>query len=197
MSKLASGKNVRRGEPGPDKLAHSFAPVITDGARILILGSVPGQASLAARQYYAHPRNAFWPIMAELFGAEPGQTYSARLRMLQQHGIALWDVLASCERPGSLDADIDSASIVVNDFNRLFDRYPGIDRIVFNGAMAEHCFRRHADVGAAQRISARWRLPSTSPAHASLPYRQKLELWREALLINDADHGERVQYPVL
>ena len=166
---------------GPS-LAHCFAPVVGPGARILVLGSVPGQASARAAQYYAHPRNAFWPIMGELFGAGRSLAYADRLRALQAHHIALWDVLASCDRPGSLDADIEDASIVANDLAGLLGQHPQIDRIVFNGTMAEHCFRRYAAPALPERIRDRWRLPSTSPAHAAMPYRQKLELWREALL---------------
>lgn len=159
-----------------------FAPVAAVDARVLILGSVPGQASLQAVQYYAHPRNAFWPIMGELFGAAPECPYPERLQQLKRHGIALWDVLASCSRPGSLDADIDDATIIVNDFAKFFGVHPHIRRIVFNGTMAEHCFRRYADPQQSSHIAERWRLPSTSPAHAAMAYRDKLERWREALV---------------
>jgi double-stranded uracil-DNA glycosylase len=161
--------------------AQCFDAVSGADARILVLGSMPGQASLRAAQYYAHPRNAFWPIMGTLFDAGVERDYADRLRRLQHRGIALWDVLASCDRPGSLDADIDPASVVVNDFAGFFDRHTRLQRIVFNGATAEQCFRRHVDAAVAGRIQDRRRLPSTSPAHAGMRFADKLERWREAL----------------
>lgn len=161
--------------------AQCLEPVIAVNARILILGSMPGQASLQARQYYAHPRNAFWAIMARVFEAAPTLPYQHRLELLQQHGIALWDVLASCHRPGSLDADIESDSVVVNDFAGLFAVYPGVVRVLFNGATAERCFRRHVDNRVQASVAEYLRLPSTSPAHAGMPFDEKLRQWRTAL----------------
>lgn len=162
----------------------SFAPVASAPARVLILGSMPGAASLAARQYYAHPRNAFWRILGELAGAHPDLPYDERLARLQARGIALWDVLRHCERPGSLDADIAPASMIANDFAGLFATQPGITRVLFNGATAEQCFRRHVLPGLDAALSARLtliRLPSTSPAHAGMAVEHKLAHWREAL----------------
>ena len=115
----------------------SFAPIAAPGATVLILGSMPGRASLLAGQYYAHPRNAFWPIMGELFGAGPELPYARRVRVLARAGVAVWDVLASCTRGGSLDSDIDPGSIVANDFASFFRAHPRIERVYFNGAMAE------------------------------------------------------------
>lgn len=161
--------------------AQCFAPVVAGKPRILILGSMPGQASLRAQQYYAHPRNAFWPIMAHVFAIAPDLPYPARLQILQGHGIALWDVLASCERRGSLDADIEADSVVVNDFAGLFARCPGLARVLFNGATAEHCFRRHVDSQTQASIAHYQRLPSTSPAHAGMPFAEKLRQWQVAL----------------
>lgn len=162
----------------------SFAPVAATSARVLILGSMPGAASLAARQYYAHPRNAFWRIMGELAGAHPDLPYDERLARLQARGIALWDVLRHCERPGSLDADIAPASMIANDFAGLFAAQPGITHVLFNGATAEQCFRRHVLPGLDAALAARLTLiglPSTSPAHAGMAYETKLARWREAL----------------
>nr|HRM71210.1 DNA-deoxyinosine glycosylase [Thauera phenylacetica] len=124
-------------------LVRSFAPQFRADARVLVLGSMPGTASLAAAQYYAHPRNAFWPIMGALFGAGPELPYAQRLERLASAGVALWDVIGRCERAGSLDSAIAPASIEANDFAGLFAACPGIDHVFFNGAAAEAAFRRH------------------------------------------------------
>jgi hypoxanthine-DNA glycosylase len=139
---------------------------------------MPGQESLRAGQYYAHPRNAFWPIMGELVGAAPELPYPARLAKLQAAGIALWDVLASCVREGSLDADIDASSAAANDFQGFFAGHPGIVQVFFNGAMAEKSFHTRVLDMPASRLLRCQRLPSTSPAYAALSFRQKLEAWR-------------------
>lgn len=165
-------------------LARSFPPIAGRGARVLILGSMPGVASLTAGQYYAHPRNAFWPIMGELFGAGPALTYDQRCRRLRGVGVAVWDVLSECRRPGSLDASIDPASEAVNDFETFFARYPGIQRIYFNGQKAETTFRRAVRSGQLSGSAAQIpgvRLPSTSPAHAGRGFQEKLRLWRVIL----------------
>ncbi|MDT8399356.1 MAG: DNA-deoxyinosine glycosylase [Pseudomonadales bacterium] len=147
-------------------------------ARILILGSMPGAASLRAGEYYAHPRNAFWPIMGALFGATPMLPYAERIRVLGEAGIVLWDVLQSCVRPGSLDADIESLSVQINDFPALFARHPDIKWVFFNGSAAERYFRGHV-LPKLMHLSLHCRrLPSTSPAHAALSYTQKLAAWR-------------------
>ena len=122
--------------------ARCFPPIASPDARILILGSMPGQASLAAGQYYAHPRNAFWPIMGALFGAGPELPYAQRLERLASAGIALRDVIGRCERAGSLDSAIAPASIEANDFAGLFAACPGIDHVFFNGTAAATLFRR-------------------------------------------------------
>ena len=157
-----------------------FAPVADPAtARVLILGSMPGKASLDASQYYAHPRNQFWSIMGTLFGAHPALPYAERLAMLTGAGLALWDVLSSCERRGSLDSAIDIRSAQANDFAAFLGRHTGIRRVLFNGALAETCFRR--DVMPHIRPLDMLRLPSTSPAHAGLSAADKLEAWRAAL----------------
>ena len=158
----------------------SFPPVADPAtAHTLILGSMPGVASLAAGRYYAHPRNQFWPIMGALFGAGPELPYEARLQALMRAGIALWDVLESCQRPGSLDADIDLRSAQANDFVEFFAAHPGIRRVAFNGGTAERLFRR--DIVPQLRPLELIRLPSTSPAHAGLPAERKLAAWQAAL----------------
>ncbi len=176
----------------PAPLVSSFAPAFRADARALVLGSMPGEASLAAAQYYAHPRNAFWPIMDALFGAGPQLPYAARLARLNAAGIALWDVIARCERSGSLDSAITPASIEPNDFVALFAACPQIRHVFFNGGAAEAAFRRHVRLPAGlteslpggQRRLRLVRLPSTSPAHAARSFEAKLAAWqvvREAL----------------
>ncbi len=107
----------------------SFPPIENRAARVLVLGSMPGAASLLAGQYYAHRHNAFWPVMGELFGAVPALAYEKRILILRRAGLALWDVLASCVREGSLDSDIDNASIVPNDFRAFFDAHPRVQHV--------------------------------------------------------------------
>lgn len=164
---------------------HSFAPVSRPDAKILLLGSMPGVRSLQQAQYYAHARNAFWPIMAALFGVALELPYAERLRLLQSHGIALWDVLQCCERVGSLDADIAEASIVANDFAEFFAQHVHIRQVFFNGAKAETAFKKYVlpTLGSAGESLRYVRLPSTSPAHAGLSYSQKLAQWK---IIKDA-----------
>lgn len=159
-------------------LLRSFAPLADATARVLILGSMPGAASLRAGQYYAHPRNAFWPLMGDLFGADAALPYAARVRRLQDAGIALWDVLAVCARSGSLDAAIDTRSVIANDLVSFFARHPGISHVFFNGATAESCFQRHVQPTLEAHAFRLRRLPSTSPAHAAMTYAQKRAAWQ-------------------
>jgi hypoxanthine-DNA glycosylase len=162
--------------------ARSFPPIAAPDARVLILGSMPGLASLAAGRYYAHPRNAFWPIIGRIIGIPDSADYATRVEALKDAGIALWDVLHSCRRRGSLDSAIEGDSIVVNDLAGFLVWHPRIDRICFNGATAEACYRRHispvALPGGAPEII---RLPSTSPAHAAMDFAAKLAAWQAAL----------------
>ena len=163
-----------------DTRIRCFPPVADPAtARVLILGSMPGAASLDANQYYAHPRNQFWSIMGTLFGAHPALPYAERLAMLTGAGVALWDVLSSCERRGSLDSAIDLRSAQANDFAAFLERHAGIRRVLFNGALADTCFRRN--VMPHVRPLDMLRLPSTSPAHAGLSASDKLHVWRTAL----------------
>jgi len=162
----------------------SFPPLEDRRAQVLILGSMPGVASLAAGQYYAHPQNLFWRIMGSLFGAGPDLPYPARVLRLKAQGIAVWDVLESCVREGSLDSAIDEDSIAVNDFAGFYRRHPRIARVYFNGAKAEAAYRRYvlASLGAKAQSLECARLPSTSPAHAAMSFAQKLQVWKAALL---------------
>jgi len=167
-----------------------FEPVIGIRPRILILGSMPGVASLRAREYYAQSRNAFWPIMGELFGAHFALPYRQRLEVLKNSRIALWDVLESCVRPGSLDSAIDVRSVVANDFRRVFADHPTIRRVFFNGKKAAGMYRRYVSAvpeGASRDIALNT-LPSTSPAHAAMSFAAKLAAWSvvRAALTEDA-----------
>jgi len=155
-----------------------FPPIAARGARSLILGSMPGRASLAAGQYYAHKQNAFWRIVCSLLGLDLSSSYQARVRALRSSRIAVWDVLHSCVRPGSLDSRIERE--IANDFNAFFRRHPGITHVFFNGAKAEASYCRHV-LPEIERPLRYARLPSTSPAHASVPYARKLRSWRAIL----------------
>ncbi|MGL6162122.1 DNA-deoxyinosine glycosylase [Microbulbifer sp.] len=159
---------------------HSFEPIAAGGVERLILGSMPGRASLRAKQYYAHPRNAFWRIIESVLALAPGLSYEQRCAQLVKHRIALWDVVKSCTRSGSLDSDIVASSIVPNDFAGFLADHPGIGHIYFNGAKAEQMYRKYVLPTLPEQYAAlpALRLPSTSPAHASLSFSGKLERWR-------------------
>ena len=165
-------------------LIYSFAPIADPHAEILILGSIPGKASLDANQYYAHPQNVFWRIMGELLDFDPTvASYAEKITALKSARIALWDVLQSCRRQGSLDSSIESASRRVNDFKLFFTQHAQIRHIFFNGAKAEVCFRRdvlNKNIPGLRQMHLT-RLPSTSPAHAMLSFVQKRDQWRERL----------------
>ena len=159
-----------------------FPPIAGPDARVLVLGSVPSVRSLAAGQYYAHPQNAFWTIMAQLFAWESGLDYATRTALLLRTRIALWDVLQAAERPGSLDSAIVAGSERANDFAAFFAAHPAIHSVFFNGTKAEALFQRHVVQTGALAATLRFhRLPSTSPAHATLGQQQKLAAWRSAL----------------
>ncbi len=164
-----------------------FAPIVGRQARTLILGSMPSEASLAAREYYGLPRNAFWPIMGELFGAGHQLPYENRIAVLKRQGIAIWDVLAECQRQGSLDSAINMRSVKINDFSGFFRRHRGIRRVFFNGSKAAEIFRRRVlpDVALLAPYLRYERLPSTSPAMASLSFSEKLTAW--TIISNQTD----------
>ena len=159
----------------------SFEPIIGRRPRILILGSMPGVASLEAVQYYAHPRNAFWPIMAALFGIDYRADYETRVDELAKQPLILWDTLQACQRSGSLDSNIDVKTATANDFADLLRRFPGIRAILFNGATSERYFRQLVLPTLATPERALLRMPSTSPAHAGMSFEQKLAAWRQLL----------------
>jgi len=160
----------------------SFKPIADRRARALILGSMPGRASLDAGRYYAHPQNAFWRIASELLHIDPEATYATRVQALKAARVAVWDVLHSCVRQGSLDTMIKDE--IANDFDAFFRAHRGITHVFFNGAKAEAAFKRH--VLPAMKVKLRFtRLPSTSPAHASLPFGRKLAAWRAILKVEE------------
>lgn len=165
----------------PADIARSlgFPPVARRDARILILGSLPGQRSIAAGEYYAHPQNGFWKIMAELVGASG--SYEQRCAALLKSHIALWDVLGSSLRPGSLDADIQLATAEVNDFATFLEQHTSIRRILFNGQKAAQIFTRRVLPRLVHQEVDRLTMPSTSPAHAAMSYADKLLAWRAAI----------------
>jgi len=155
----------------------SFAPVVDADTRILILGSLPGDASLAAAQYYAHPRNQFWPILSALWGLEGAQAlhalpYAERLPVVQARGLAIWDVYAGCVREGSLDSAIEAGEL--NDLAGLIQQVPTLRAIAHNGGESA----RHMRVTQAHPLRL-IRLPSTSPANASFSYARRLADWRQ------------------
>lgn len=150
-----------------------LAPVIDTGIRILVLGSFPGAASLAAQQYYAHPRNQFWRLMSAVVGEELASLpYAARLPRLLAHGVGLWDVLAACEREGSLDSAIRKPA--ANDFERLRALCPQLETVGFNGQASGKFAPQFAAHGYRTVV-----LPSSSPAHMAMSFDEKLAAWRQ------------------
>jgi double-stranded uracil-DNA glycosylase len=164
----------------------SFPPIAGKDAQLLILGSMPGIKSLQEQQYYAHPRNAFWPIMANLFDIDLNLDYTARCQKLLEHQVAVWDVLKSCQRQGSLDQAIEMESIIANDFNSFLQQQNQVKRIFFNGGKAEQVFKRYVipTLTVEQQLSFQL-LPSTSPAHAAKSLDEKCQLWKMALFKKD------------
>jgi hypoxanthine-DNA glycosylase len=158
-------------------LLHGLPPIIDDDARVLILGNMPSVMSLGAQEYYANPRNAFWRITGELFGFDASAPYEERIAALTAHGNAVWDVLRSCRRVGSLDSAVEPDSMVANDFGQLLEGHRRITRVFFNGVAAEKNFNRLVRVAPDLRCR---RLPSTSPAQ-TMRYADKLAAWREAI----------------
>jgi len=155
-----------------------FPYVATPNACVLVLGSMPSAKSLAEQQYYAHPRNAFWAMMGELFDFEADLAYEKRLARLKSKKIALWDVAHRCIRPGSLDADM--RAVEANDFSAFFAAHRQIRHIFFNGRKAESLFLKlvQPQLTSTQQQLIKQLLPSTSPAHAALSFTEKLNAWK-------------------
>lgn len=162
---------------------YSFPPIAAADARVLILGSMPGEKSLQMQQYYAHPQNAFWRIMGELVGGGRELDYERRIAYLKAHRLGVWDVLMSCQRTGSLDSAIEPASIQSNDFNAFFAAHSQINHVFFNGGTAAAAYKRHVLPNLSPEFGKLQyeRLPSTSPAHATLNFDEKLLRWQKIL----------------
>ena len=157
---------------------HGFPPIARTDATILVLGTMPGKASLQARQYYAHGRNSFWKLVAAILGFEVSSPYDERVASLIAARIAVWDVLKRCTRESGLDSDIDDP--VPNNFAEFFKTHRQIDQVCFNGRKAENLYKTHVLESIATPFDYR-RLPSTSPANASLSFENKLAAWSAAL----------------
>lgn len=160
--------------------ARSFAPTVGESPRLLVLGSAPGQRSLADAEYYAHPQNQFWPIIEALFGVPRVLPYAERLDALAARGVALWDVLAACERPGSLDQAIVRSSEVANPIAAWLQAHPTVTTVATNGGAAARLYQRHVAAEARARV-AHLKLPSTSPAYAAMRPAEKLLQWSTIL----------------
>jgi len=158
-----------------------------NNSRILILGSMPSRESLRLYQYYGHPRNAFWPIMGELFAAGRDLPYEKRLERLRRCGVALWDVAHRCRRPGSMDHAIEIETVIPNDFTTFFRKFSRIRALYFNGRKAAELYRRKVlqELPAPFSALPQCTLPSTSPAHAALGFAAKVEAWRMITEVNN------------
>ncbi|WP_428898382.1 hypoxanthine-DNA glycosylase [Parelusimicrobium proximum] len=157
-------------------MKRSYPPLLSKSSKVLILGTMPSVESLAKKQFYAHPRNALWRILFDVFGAEFSEDYDRRKQLVRDNNIILYDVLESCEREGSLDSNIKNYR--PNDVNGLIRKYPTIKRVLFNGKAAEKFYYEFFDpVAGVEYLS----MPSTSPAYASKTYEQKMLQWKKVL----------------
>ncbi len=153
-------------------MLQGLTAVVDASTRLLVLGSFPGVASLQAGQYYAHPRNHFWPVLSALWNIElTALPYAERLEQMLVRGLGLWDVYASCEREGSLDSAIMQAKF--NDLAGLKRIAPQLQAVAHNGGESARAMRHTRGLGLAVH-----RLPSTSPANASWCFERKLAAWR-------------------
>lgn len=157
-------------------------PIVDEHIRVLVLGSLPGQASLNAKQYYAHPRNAFWAIMQQLLGISSTADYESRIAALLAAGVGVWDVIERAARPGSLDSSIRADTVQLNDFSRIFSKCDDLAAICTNGRKAAEAVLRMQRNGEMECGGiALLQLPSTSPAYAKMPFEEKLRQWSAML----------------
>ncbi len=152
----------------------SLAPIIDENAKILILGSIPGKQSLEKQEYYGNARNAFWKLMFEIHHTEHIDDYQRRVEFLNENNIAVWDVIESCDRKGSLDSNIKDEK--PNNFEQLFANHPNIKHVFFNGAKAFDVFKKKIGFDISDSISFT-KLTSTSPAN-TITFDLKLEQWK-------------------
>lgn len=180
-------QRVPANKPDANKPAPStgFEAQANRTCRLLILGSLPGQASLQAQQYYAHPRNAFWPIMAEYLKFDASDPYAERMRHLAHANIGLWDVIACARREGSLDANILKPSIEPNDFGSFFAQHPQCRTVLLNGASAFKLFEKRVAPELSRYSLNIEQMPSTSPAFAAMPYQEKRRIWHNSLRLSE------------
>jgi hypoxanthine-DNA glycosylase len=183
MPQVRARRKQQAPTAGDQPALAGLPPILGSSPRVLILGSMPGAESLRMQQYYAHSRNAFWPILCDWLGLAPETPYASRCKALTAAGLALWDVLGRCHREGSLDSAIDLARAQLNDFPTLFAAHPGVQRVGCNGATAHRLFVQRAMPTLPIRSHELQilKLPSTSPAHAGMRYAEKLARWREGL----------------
>lgn len=160
-----------------NELKNILLPIVDSATRVLIVGSMPGKQSLEKQQYYGNPRNHFWPIMGELLEMAIPNDYTERIALLKNNAIGLWDTIATCEREGSLDAAIRNEK--PNDFQTLFEQYPNIQLVLFNGAKAFEVFKKHIGLELLDGRAYK-KMPSTSPIPGKniKTFTEKLEDWR-------------------
>ena len=154
-------------------ILNSFSFISTIDAKVLILGTMPGSQSLMLNQYYGHNRNAFWKLIFTIFDEPFSLVYETRKNLLLKNKVAVWDVLSTCIRIGSLDSAIEQE--VPNDFNTFFATHPNIEYVFFNGQKAAQYFKKHVTVSEKYKL---YNLPSTSPANAGMSFEQKLAAWQ-------------------
>ena len=154
----------------------SFAPIASQDASILILGTMPGTKSLELNQYYGHSQNNFWKFMFLIFKEDLSSDYETKKALLQKNNIAVWDVLQFCDRVGSLDSAIKNE--IANDFETFLEEHPNIKTILFNGQKATAFFKKYVPLKKEYQLIT---LPSTSPANASKSFKSKLEEWQKAI----------------
>ena len=175
-----------------DQRLIAFPPILPKAPHSLILGTMPGGKSLEKQQYYAHPQNQFWRFMGDIYGALPAFPYEQRVEILKENGVAVWDVLSSCTRIGSMDADIKNA--VVNDFEKFYNDHPTIKLVVFDSLTAENYYLKQAlpTLKTPHALSLMYkRVPSPSPAYARMSYSQKLLMWTDVLKPRDLLNTEK------